>query len=247
MRATLIPGMLEMLAHNLNRDRENVRLFEMGHVYSMHGDNTQEKPHLSIGASVSAIAAVVRSMQPADLFRAFKGDLESVLAAFEYESLKYEVLNSQSGSKYYRALLDGSLVAFFGPIAPGQQGARKLKQQVFVAEVMLDRLLQQPLRTPNYVPLSRFPAVERDFSFLFDDSVTYDRIEQSIRASGIPEMRSLTPAEVFRGGSVPAGKYSMLLRASFQSNERTLRDDEVAQWSARIIDALKALGGAQRA
>ena len=51
---------------------------------------------------------------------------------------------------------------------------------------------------------------------------------------------------MFRGGVVPPGKYSVLLRAEFQSAERTLRDDEVAQWSARIIQALQAIGGTLR-
>jgi phenylalanyl-tRNA synthetase beta chain len=51
---------------------------------------------------------------------------------------------------------------------------------------------------------------------------------------------------MFRGGTVPQGKYSMLLRAQFQSAERTLRDDEVAHWSAQIIQALEAIGGSLR-
>jgi phenylalanyl-tRNA synthetase beta chain len=60
-------------------------------------------------------------------------------------------------------------------------------------------------------------------------------------------MQSFVPAEIFRGGAVPPGKYSVLLRAQFQSTERTLRDDEVAEWSAQIIKALEALGGTLRA
>jgi phenylalanyl-tRNA synthetase beta chain len=52
--------------------------------------------------------------------------------------------------------------------------------------------------------------------------------------------------EIFRGGSIAAGKYSMLLRARFQSSERTLREDEVAQWSGKIVAALAGLGGVQR-
>jgi phenylalanyl-tRNA synthetase beta chain len=60
-------------------------------------------------------------------------------------------------------------------------------------------------------------------------------------------LRSFVPVEIFRGGNVPAGKYSLLLRARLQSAERTLREDEVAQWSAQIIKALESLGGKQRA
>ena len=52
--------------------------------------------------------------------------------------------------------------------------------------------------------------------------------------------------EVFRGGSIAAGEYSILLRARFQSPDRTLREDEVTQSSAKIVDALTTLGGVQR-
>jgi phenylalanyl-tRNA synthetase beta chain len=53
--------------------------------------------------------------------------------------------------------------------------------------------------------------------------------------------------EIFRGGSVESGKYSILLRAKFQSLDRTLREDEVAEWSAKIVSDLTELGGIQRA
>jgi phenylalanyl-tRNA synthetase beta chain len=53
--------------------------------------------------------------------------------------------------------------------------------------------------------------------------------------------------EIFRGGSVSSGSYSILLRAKFQSHERTLREDEVNEWVAKIVTTLQALGGTQRA
>jgi len=61
------------------------------------------------------------------------------------------------------------------------------------------------------------------------------------------ELRNFAPIEIFRGGSVSAGSYSILLRAKFQSHERTLREDEVNDWSAKIVTALQQLGGTQRA
>ena len=62
----------------------------------------------------------------------------------------------------------------------------------------------------------------------------------------IAELREFRPVEIFRGGGIAAGKYSVLLRARFQSAERTLREDEVAQWSGKIVAALTGLGGVQR-
>jgi phenylalanyl-tRNA synthetase beta chain len=62
----------------------------------------------------------------------------------------------------------------------------------------------------------------------------------------LEQLRSFVPAEIFRGGNVATGKYSILLRANFQSNERTLREDEITQWSGQITRALESLGGTQR-
>jgi phenylalanyl-tRNA synthetase beta chain len=77
--------------------------------------------------------------------------------------------------------------------------------------------------------------------------VKFENIERAIAKLSIPELRKFAPAEIFRGGKLPAGNYSILLRASFQSRERTLRDEEIARWSASIVKALEALGGTLRA
>jgi phenylalanyl-tRNA synthetase beta chain len=71
-------------------------------------------------------------------------------------------------------------------------------------------------------------------------------MRKAVEAAGLPELREFRPMEIFRGGAIPAGKYSILLRARFQSSERTLREDEVAQWSGSIVSRLTALGGSQR-
>jgi phenylalanyl-tRNA synthetase beta chain len=99
----------------------------------------------------------------------------------------------------------------------------------------------------KYRPLRKYPAVERDFSFIFSDDVPFIEMKKTVGALGIRELRDFRPVELFRGGSVEADKYSILLRARFQSPERTLREDEIAQWSADIISALKNIGGVQRA
>ena len=95
---------------------------------------------------------------------------------------------------------------------------RKLKQEIYIAEIYLDRLFQLPLRVPRYQPLSRFPAVDRDFSFVFNDEVTFEQIHSAVLGLSIAELQGFKPVEIFRGGSVPAGKYSLLLRVQFQSS-----------------------------
>jgi phenylalanyl-tRNA synthetase beta chain len=248
MRTSLVPGMLEMLAHNLNRDVKDVRLFEAGHVFEHAGSGVSELPALALGATGNAIAAGVHTPARAYSFFDLKGDLATLLDSFEHKSLYFDALVSD----YYhpgraaRAVMDGETVARFGQLDPAVAARHKLKQDVYLAEVAVDRLFKRELREPRYQPLSKFPAVERDFSLLMPGEVTFDRIRAAVDALNIPELRSFEPAEVFRGGNVPAGYYSLLLRAVFQSSERTLRDDEVAAWSQQLVRALQSLGGSLR-
>ena len=258
MRTSLVPSMLNMLAYNLNRGNDNVRLFEVGNIFEASGPKALEMKRISIGATGSMDADVVGGLAPGAAARPFsffdlKGDIESLLAPFSHWTLYYDAQpDSEKTADYYhpgrfaRAMLDSATVAQFGQIHPDVAAARKLRQDVFVAEIYLDRLYQHDLRQVRYEALPRFPAVERDFSFVFDDSVEFEKIHQSVSGLGIVELRSFVPVEIFRGEKVGAGKYSILMRAKFQSGERTLRDDEVAQWSGQIAKALEALGGVQR-
>jgi len=249
MRTSMVPGMLNMLAYNLNRGSNSVRLFEGGNVFEAAGDKTAEFKRICLGATGNALQASVH--QPARVMSFFdlKGDIETLLAAFQHAGLEYKA----DAAEYYHpgrsacAMMDGGVVAQFGQIHPEIAAGRKLKQDIFVAELYLGRLYQRGLRTVRYEPLPRYPAVERDFSFIFEDSVEFATMQKAVAALGLGELRSFVPVEIFRGGSIPAGKYSLLLRATFQSGERTLREDEVGGWSKEIVKALESLGGKLRA
>jgi phenylalanyl-tRNA synthetase beta chain len=249
MRSSLIPGMLGMLAWNLNRGSDNVALFEAGHVFENAGDRSVERKRIAIGATGNVGKASVH--QPARPYSFFdmKGDLETLLGAFASSAAYYDAHAADyfHPGRRARAVIDGQMVAQFGQIHPDVAAARKIKQDVYIAEIYLDLLYQHNLRKASYTPLAKFPAVERDFSFVFADTVGFEQIHAAVAGLRLAEVRSFAPVEIFRGGNVGAGKYSLLLRANFQSNERTLREEEVAQWSAQIIKALEKLGGALRA
>jgi phenylalanyl-tRNA synthetase beta chain len=248
MRTSMVPGMLNMLAYNLNRGSGDVRLFEAGNVFEAAGETTMEFKRICVGATGSAVKAGVHQAARPISFFDLKGDVETLLAAFQHSEIEYKA----DAADYYHpgrsacAVMDGEVVAQFGQIHPEIAAGRKLKQDVSIAEVYSDRLFKRGLRAVRYEALPRYPAVERDFSFIFDDSVAFATIEKAVAGLSLTELQSFVSVEIFRGGSIPAGKYSLLLRATFQSGERTLREEEVARWSADIIKALESLGGALR-
>ena len=204
---------------------------------------------LCLGATGSAVEAGVHQPARPLTFFDLKGDVEDLLAPFASWEIHYD---SKTADYYHpgrsaRGVMDGATVAVFGQLHPDVAAARKLRQDVFVGEIFLDRLYQHDLRQVRYEPLPKFPAVERDFSFTFDDGVEFEKIRQSVGGLGISELRSFVPVEIFRGEKIGVGKYSILMRARLQSSERTLRDDEVTRWAGQIMRTLEGLGGVQRA
>jgi phenylalanyl-tRNA synthetase beta chain len=249
MRNSLVPGLLKLIGYNLNRGLSDVRLFETGEVFERLDDGHNEHRRLAFAATGNRTPHSVHAPAQAITFFQLKGEIEQLLAGFHHRRLHFDDKTAAyfHPGRSARAVFDGEPVACFGQLHPDIAAARKLRQDVFVAEVMLERLYRHPLREPRYQHISRFPAVGRDFSFFFDDAITFERIRSAVAALGIAEMQSFSPVEVYRGEKVGTGRYSTLLHAEFQAQERTLRDDEVAHWSAQIVKALEALGGALRA
>ena len=68
-------------------------------------------------------------------------------------------------------------------------------------------------------------------------------MRRAVMGLGIAELREFRPVEIFRGAAIGTGKYSILLRVKLQSDEGTLRDEQIAQWSAKIVGALQGVGG----
>jgi phenylalanyl-tRNA synthetase beta chain len=256
----MAPGMLDMLAWNLNRDSENVRLFEMGRVYEMRGGERVEPARLCLGATQAAVKGSLplggvldvskgEHATAAEAFRSFKGDVENLLAAFAYRELSFDRGTAEyfHSAQSARVLMDGHVVGQFGQIAETVKVGRKLRQDVFLAEIDVERLHAVGLRTVRFAPLGKYPPVERDFSFVFGDDVEFEAMRRAVMGLGISELREFKTVEIFRGGAIGTGKYSILLRTRLQSDEGTLRDEQIAHWASQIVAALQGLGGVQRA
>ncbi|HEV2578050.1 MAG TPA: phenylalanine--tRNA ligase subunit beta [Acidobacteriaceae bacterium] len=251
LRPSLAPGMATMLAHNLHRDVATVRLFEMGTVFTGSTAEVHEETGLAIGAAGGAVASALHGADNALIFEV-KGALETLLGrfagavSFDTNGLPKWIAPRRGA----RALLDGKPVAVFGELSAEELHKRKLRQSCVIAAVAGQELLRSGLRQPIVRELSRYQAVERDFSFVFPDSVRWEAIATAVNGLKIPELRSVRPLEIFRdakGKAVPVGSYSLLLRVVFQSGERTLTEEELTGASEKIVAALKALGGTQRA
>ena len=251
LRPSLVPGMATMLALNLHRDVSDVRLFELGTVFTGSTAKVDEAVGLALGATGGASASALHGAGDA-LFYEVKGAVEALLARFAgvvtFDAVELPIwIEAGRGA---RALLDGVSVAWIGELSATEAQRRKLRQACVLAEVNAAALLARPLRQPVTRELSRFQAVERDFSFVFADAVRWEAIATALHGLNIAEMQKVEPVEIFRdvkGKAVAAGHYSLLVRVVFQSGERTLTEEEISSWTERVTGALTGIGGVQRA
>jgi phenylalanyl-tRNA synthetase beta chain len=255
LRPSLLPGMLTMLAHNLNRNVSDVRLFERGTAFSGSAERVDERPALSLGASGVVWSGPELPAHAFDFYD-LKGTIEELLEKFALRSFYFDTFASGAGiipswlhpGRSARAVADGLTVAWFGQLHPAEAQQRKLRQSVYVGEIYLDRLFRLPLRQPIAPELSRYQPVERDFSFFVPDAVRWESIAQALENLRIAELIRFAPREIFRASqALPPGHYSMLIRVTFQALERTLRDEELLSYSQAVTRAVESLGGRQRA
>jgi phenylalanyl-tRNA synthetase beta chain len=254
MRPSLVPGMLTMIAGNLNRDVSDVRLFELGTVFSGSTDKVEERPALSFGAA--GIVPEEGAMHPprALEFHDFKGVVEQIVSRFETHSVYFDRFPAEAGLtpawlhpyRSARIAVEGETAGWFGQLHPREALARKLKDVAFVGEIYIDRLYKLPLSKPSAREVSRFQPVRRDFSLILDENISWERIDHAIAGLGIPELIEWRAREVFRDKKLGARDYSLLLGVTFQALDRTLREEELQDFHARVVEAVGKTGARLR-
>ena len=255
MRPSLIPGMLTMIAANLHRDVADIRLFELGTVFSGSTEHVKERSALALGlAGAAATEGVFALRRELDFFD-LKGIVEQVVESFAARNVYFDQFPPEYRLtpawlhpwRAARLTVDGQVAGWLGELHPRLAAARKLKSRVLVAEVYLDRLLALPLRKPAIREISRFQPVRRDFSLLLPQRVSWAALDRALSELGIPEMIDWRAREVLRAGpGMPEGYCALLLGATFQAADRTLREDELQGFAARVLTAVEALGGKLR-
>jgi phenylalanyl-tRNA synthetase beta chain len=256
MRSSGAVTMARALEWNLNHGQRNVRLFEFGKAYGWNGAQPAETRVLTLGATGLAREKSIAEAERAYSFADLKGDLDQIghiAGGFAWCAGGPDWLNAaHEGVVSLRSGSDAPAV----PIGHAGQLARrvlekfKLRQDAYIAELGLDPLCanyKANRAALRYKPLSRFPAVERDFSLVLADGTTFAGIEATIRSLGIREAVSIDAVDLFRGKNIPEGKFALLVRVKFESHEGTLTEAQLTNFSSRILAALEEkLGAALR-
>ncbi len=234
MRTTALPSLLEVIARNNNLSNNNVRVFEMASIY-LPSEEIKELPEerkiLTLG------------MYGDEDFYALKGAVVNVLEAAGIEKAKF-VSESENNAyhpgrcaRVYTA--DGVELGIIGQIHPLTAKNYDIDVPVYAAELDFDKIWDCADLSVDYKPMSKFPSVTRDFSFVCDEELEVGTIEEVMTRAAGKLCVGVSLFDIYRGAQIGEGKKSVSFRLTLHANDRTLTVEEADKVSNKVLNDLK--------
>ncbi len=241
MRTALLPGLLQALVYNRNRQRTRVRLFEIGKVFWQKKEGIHEEMRIAGVATGRALPEQWGvSERDVDFFD-IKGDVSALCALtgepdrFGFAAGGPDALHPGQAATL---LADGEPVGWLGRLHPAVAQKMDLSGDVFVFELGLESLSRR--RVPDYKEMSRFPSIRRDIAMIFDEKTPFGEIEEIVRSQVPAEMENeVILFDVFRGKNIGNARKSLTLGLILRAASRTLTDEEVDSLVARVVAKLQ--------
>jgi phenylalanyl-tRNA synthetase beta chain len=222
LRRTLLPSLVDAAERNVAAGNEGIALFEIARVFLPVAKLPEERERL---------AGVVHGG-----FARAKGAVETV-----YEAIRAEPRFERASEPFLHPgkaarTNEGWLGELHPSLLEGVWGAFELD---------FDALVGAAADAPQYEDVVTYPPVKQDLAFAVDETVAAGDLADAARDAAGPELREMTPFDVYRGEQLGAGRKSIAFRVEFRSSERTLTDEEAAGLRAKIVDALRERFGAE--
>ena len=253
LRPSLLPGLVDAVAHNHRHGQRDVRLFELGTRFVR---SAGESRTLSLAWSGTATAEHWSGRaRPIDLFDLL-GVVDSLGRAMGL-TLKVQAAErawlTPGRTAEVHAVDDGGTTRLFGVVGHVQTSLTTARDipahdDVLVAELDLDAVVTMTtmLGVAKAHPLPRFPSIVRDLSILVDESLLAADVRGTIQAVAPPTLVRVAEFDRYQGKGIAEGKVSVSYRLTFQAPDRTLTDAEADAAVTTIVDALATTHGAVR-
>lgn len=247
LRPSLLPGLVDAVAHNRRHGRRDVRLFEIGTRFAPNGESRGVGLAWTGNGGSDHWSGGARDVDFFDV----KGAVEAVCSALDVRvrcepaTVPFFVDGQSASVVVADGPRRGTHVGLIGVLAPAIADARGLPRQdrVMLAELDLDRLADARSTTSDAVrPLPRYPFVIRDLSIVVADTLPAEIIRETIQAAagdGPAPLVAVGFFDRYQGQGVAAGMVSVSVRLTFQSADRTLTDADVQQSFDTILKALQ--------
>lgn len=241
MRPSMLETGLEVVAHNLNRRNNDLRLFEFGKTYSTEGSGKYQEPeHLCMYLTGKNGEDSWRNKPGTTDFFVLKGMVKRVLQQLGLESEEYQPLQHPKFSNGLQVMVQRKPVAQLGTVSKATLDRFDVRQPVYFADfnwTLLAAMAAGGKQAFREIP--RFPAVQRDLAMVVSRQLAYEEVEKTIRKIKLSKLQDLQLFDIFESEKIGAGKKSIALSFTFQDEEKTLTDKEIDSWMSKIMTTLE--------
>ncbi len=244
MRTTLVPSVLETAARNLAYRSDDLALFELRHVYQPidGADLPQESLRLTaILCGRREPLGWAQTDAKVDFFD-MKGVVEELLSSLRITGLTWD---SQSIEPFYHpgkscALYSADrLLGTLGELHPQILYEFDLGQSAIICDLDVEALFEIGGDKIQFLPLSRYPDVQRDSAFLVDEEVSAQQVFAVLGQVRIKDLEKIELFDVYSGEGIPEGKKSLAIRASYRALDRTLTDELIQNLHGKLVRAME--------
>ena len=249
LRTDLISGLLEVARWNLNRQADEVRIFEIGKVFAP-----------GTGPSGTEEEERVAGLLVCETHRDHWHDHKRILDFYDVKGIVKAYLNSMAQAelevapvqdRWYeegvagKILLGGKEVGHCGWLHRDVVERYDFGEAVYGFDISLSEVLPFFEEVQTFKPLARYPAVDRDFAMVVPESLVWGELLKEIRETDTGLIESVEAFDVYRGKPLAEGEKSLAFSVRFRSKERTLLEGEVSALCERIVDRLSKRFGAR--
>ena len=245
MRPSMFPGMLGAVLWNINRRNKDIKLFEIGHVYSKAGDGFTEKQQLGlcITGGFSGWGNISRPYTFFDL----KGSVEALFDSLKIEGIRFvSAIDSRfSAGSCASLFVSGNDIGIIGEVGRGVLAKFDIKEPVYFCEICVENLLSLIGARKKFLQLPKYPAVLRDISIIVDKGVKNEDIIAAIAECAGNILKSAGMIDRYSGKQISDGKISLTYRLEYQNPEKTLEEKDVLETHNSILRSLESKFGAK--
>jgi phenylalanyl-tRNA synthetase beta chain len=246
MRTSLLPGALEVIAFNINRQSKSLKLFEFGKTYQEVNGKFIEKKYLSLALSGEIYKENWNLTDQPSIFFYFKGIIHQVLqknipSNYEEHSTEKDLFSEGLSYSY-----NGKPLLHFGFVKKEILKKFDINQEVLYAEIDFDAFSKRVKNNSiQYQEIPKFPQTRRDFALLLDHTVPFDALKQIAFKTEKNILNDVQLFDVYQGDKLPKGKKSYGVSFYFQDQKKTLTDKYVDKVMSKLQQQFETDLGAQ--
>ena len=245
LRCSMLPSLFKIYEYNQARNVKDISIFEIGKSFFQRGENYGEENKVAVLMSGDYYYGIGNQKQ-VDFF-VIKGVMEELLDFLGFNGRYSLVMPKELPEQFHPGQsadisINNDMVGRIGKVHP-----QKAKEDVFVMEMNLDKILEKKTAKMKYKEISKYPAVKKDLAMVVDKNLTNREIEMVIKKAAGNLLTDITLFDVYTGEHVEEGKKSMAYSLTFLAKDRTLTDDEINSMLEKIIQEVeKKLGASLR-